>query len=370
MNQSLRILYLGDDHAFSTSSHRAEALRRIGCEVELLNPQRAYSQLKLHPKLNYLTGYQLVSRLVFWWLKKSIHGKQFDLAWVDGGHAVSRSCVVLLQQHGAKVLNYAIDDPTGSRDGNNWHTVRAAIADYDLCAVVRVESEQEFRQRGAKKVVRIWRSYDEVAHAPFPSELTVPPAFKSEVAFIGTWMKDEGCKGRDYFLLKLVEAGIPISIWGGRWYKSPCWSRLKSFWRGDALGGRDYVAAIQGAKISLGFLSKGNRDLHTQRSSEIPYVGGLFCGERTSEHLQMYQENVEAVFWSSAEECIQVCRELLAEDPRRRQILEAGMKRIRSLAFGNETICRKILCEMGHASFQNQTTQQLFRMQSGHSAAM
>jgi spore maturation protein CgeB len=361
MSNQLRILYLGDDQAQATSRHRAEAFRRIGCEVEMLNPQQAYARLQLHPKIHYLTGYQLVTGVVDRWLAERIGSRKFDVAYVDGGRVVSKRSLVFLQQTGAKVVNYSIDDPTGTRDGNNWITFCRGIPHYDLSAVVRVESEQEFRQRGARRVLRIWRSYDEVAHAPFATEEEIPGAFRSEVAFIGTWMKGEG---RDEFLLKLVEAGIPVSIWGGRWQKSPLWSRIKAHWRGGGLGGREYVAAMQGAKICLGFLSKGNRDLHTTRSSEIPYAGGLFCGERTSEHLQMYEDGEEAVFWSSVEECIEKCRELLGDETRRRRVREAGGRRIRALGLGNETVCRKVLVELGHGSFQNQATRQLFRMQS------
>jgi len=107
------------------------------------------------------------------------------------------------------------------------------------------------------------------------------------------------------------------------------------------------VAAIQGAKLCLGLLSKENRDLHTQRSAEIPYAGGLFCAERTSEHRQLYTEGAEAVFWSDAEECIQACRRLLADEPLRERIRIAGMHRIRALGLGNESICRQILQAAG-----------------------
>ena len=74
--------------------------------------------------------------------------------------------------------------------------------------------------------------------------------------------------------------------------------RCKRRGSGPAIYGDDYLKAIQLAKVSLGLLSKGNRDLHTTRTFEIPYCGGLLCAERTSEHLQLYQEDVEAVYWS------------------------------------------------------------------------
>lgn len=364
MNKPLRILYLGDDHPHSTSRHRAEALKRIGCDVTIVNPRCAYAHLKIHPKLNQLTGYRLVAPLVHRWVKQQIRDKQFDVAWVSQCPEVFKETVRELKGTCGKAVNYVNDDPTGNRDGNHWATFRQSIPLYDLFAVVRTQSELEFRLAGAKKVVRVWMSYDEVAHAPFAKEEDIPQAFRSEVAFVGTWMSGEGTKGRDYFLLKLIEAGIHLSIWGIRWQKSPCWPKLKPFWRGGALGGREYVAAIQGAKISLGFLSKGNRDLHTTRSAEIPYAGGLLCAERTSEHLQMYQDGGEAVFWSSPEECIQQCQELLKDDARRKQIRDAGMARVRALRLGNETICRRVLVELGYEYFQSPAVNGLFRMQS------
>jgi spore maturation protein CgeB len=361
MSKPLRVFFLGDDNPQATSLHRAQAMRRLGCEVEVINPSQAFNRFRIHPKINYLTGDRFIAPLVHRWLKRQIVGKQFDLVWVDNRSVISGASISLLKKNGLKVIYYSVDDPTGTRDGNRWDTFRKSIPYYDLCAVVRVESEQEFRQLGGGKTLRVWRSYDEVAHEPFATEEAIPSAFRSEVAFIGTWMRGEG---RDHFLVKLLEAGIAVSIWGKRWEKSPLWSKIKAHRRGGSLGGRDYVAAMQGAKICLGFLSKGNRDLHTQRSSETAYAGGLFCAERTSEHLQMFQEGVEAVFWSSAEECIQVCRELLSDESRRQRIREAGMKRIRALGLGNEIICRKILCELGHGSFENSTTRRLLRLQS------
>jgi hypothetical protein len=362
----LRVLYLGDTNPHTTSMHRAQALRRIGCDVECLNPGQAYAGLTIPRKVHYLTGYHLMAPLVQRWLARQIHGKRFDLVWVNGGHDVSTRSVVMLKKHFGQVINYMNDDPTGPRDPLNWGTYRRAIASYDLSVLVRAQNEGEFIQSGARKVLRVWMSYDELAHAPFPSENSISAAFRSEVAFVGTWMKDEGAKGRDYILLELINAGIPVSFWGDRWENSPCWPQIRPHWRGGSLFGRDYVAAIQGANLCLALLSKGNRDLHTTRSVEIPYAGGLLCGERTSEHLQIFQEDVEAVFWSSPEECIQVCRSLLADEPRRCQIQIAGMKRIRNLGFGNETICRKILVEMGYDSFQNEATKHLFRLQPLH----
>jgi len=76
--------------------------------------------------------------------------------------------------------------------------------------------------------------------------------------------------------------------------------------------------------------------LHKRRSVEIPYAGGLLCAERTTEHLAMYNEGVEAVFWANENECITMCKKLLNDDTLRETIREAGMKRVRLNSSGNE----------------------------------
>lgn len=119
---------------------------------------------------------------------------------------------------------------------------------------------------------------------------------------------------------------------------------MKAFWRGPGLHeDRDYAAAILASKVCLGLLSKGNRDKHTTRSLEIPSLGGLFCAERTSEHLALYEEDREAVFWSSAEECAEKCLALLKDEPRRRAIAEAGHRRALKNGWFNEKVLARIL---------------------------
>lgn len=183
-------------------------------------------------------------------------------------------------------------------------------------------------------------SYDEVAHEPYKNTNAIPEEYRSDVAFIGTWIRPER---RDKLIHQLVLQGIRVSIWGNRWSKSPLWPHIKHCVRGKALSGIDYVAAVQGAEICLGLLSKGNRDLHTRRSVEIPYIGSVLCAQRTAIHSQMYKEDIEAVFWDSADECIAKCKMLLADNQKRNSIREQGMRKVRALQVGNEQICDQII---------------------------
>ena len=345
----IRILYLGSDSAHSTSLHRANALRRIGHQVQIFDPAAAIGQsvkTKLSGIFHYRTGYYFLQDQILTWLNTVVEQQMItDLVWVDSGELLGYECIALLKEKlKCPVILYNIDDPTGKRDGGRFKTLIRALPIYDLVNVVRNETKEECIRLGAKMVRRVWRSYDELKHRPFEAPDAIPPKYRTEVCFVGTWIRYEK---RDKFLIELAKSGLAINIWGNRWKKSSYWSFLKAHYNGGELGGPDYVAAIQGAKINIGLLSKGNRDLHTTRSLEIPYAGGLLCAKRTSEHLELYKDGVEAVFWDDAKECAHLCKELLQDDVRREAIRIAGMKRVRELGVGNEDICRGIIQAAG-----------------------
>lgn len=340
----MKILYLGNLKSSATSRHRANALERLGHEVVCLNP---YENLvfKVLPgilvQFHFKTGYRFIQGRVSKWLEKQITQLAgFDVVWINAGELLGIQSMKLLKRYNCPLVLYNNDDPTGGRDGRRFDSLLQALPNYDLCAVLRESNVSEYRSYGVKNVIRVYMSYDELEHTPFKSINDIPEHFRSDVAFIGTWMRHEK---RDEFLLELINQGIPVTIWGGRWEKSPLWNELREYYRGPALSGRDYVAAIQGAKICLGMLSKGNRDLHTRRSVEIPFIGGLFCAERTSEHLAMYREGIEAVYWDDAKECANICKQLLSDDALRDSIRNAGQAKVKMLKVGNEDICDKIL---------------------------
>lgn len=342
------ILYIGESRCQTTSYHRAKALERLGHKISILSPQELLDRRRFTTIRNiyhYRTGYRFLHKKMYNWLYEKI--KPFrqdkpDLIWINGGELLGGLCLQELKTLGCPLLLYNNDDPTGNRDGSRFKTLLKSIPYYDLCVVVREQSKIDFKALKAKNVFRVTMSYDEIFHN-FDTKDNIEKKYLSEIAFIGTWMRHEE---RDKFLLKLIDSGFSISIWGSRWGKSQYWRQLSPYYKGEALKGKEYVEAIRGAKICLGLLSKGNRDEHTTRSMEIPYAGGLLCAERTNEHLSLYNEWEEAVFWSSAEECARVCKVLLDDKILRERIRKAGMDRVRKNKCGNEDICKSILEEI------------------------
>lgn len=338
----LHILYIGP--VAGTCLDRANAFRRLGHQITHLDPRTMLPDSVWVDRILWRLGGHWLAWMALPALRRALQGQRFDLAYVDNGEWVSPSVVRLLKAHAPQVINYNIDDPTGPRDKQRFAAYRLAVPHYDLVAVVREDNLPELKALGARRMMRVWRSADEVEHAPRPLTAEDHAQWDCDVLFLGTWMPERGP-----FLLDLVRRGVPLTIQGGNWQKAPEWPELKAHWRGGPIGGDDYAKAIQCAKVNLGLLSKGNRDLHTTRSLEIPALGGLFCAERTSEHMAMYEDGVEAVFWSDADECAQMCTELLADETKRLAIAARGHARYLDNRHGNQDIMAQMLRHAFHA---------------------
>jgi spore maturation protein CgeB len=285
------------------------------------------------------TGAFLLEGVVRRMIQRSeIWNQFFDLVHVDEIALVGPSLVRALREKFGLVSCYVIDDPFGNRDGPKWRLFLNAVSEYDLITVVREPNVQEAYDHGAQNVLRVFMSVDEIAHAPKDLSKREKEKWSSEVAFIGTWFPERGP-----FMKTLIERGVPLTLRGNNWKKAEEWPVIEPYWEGPAVTSEDYTKAIQCAKICIGLLSEGNRDLHTTRSMEIPYVGSVLCAERTREHLQLYEEGREAVFWDDAEECADKCFELLADDGRREKIAKRGHERCVENGYLNEHVMCKIL---------------------------
>lgn len=338
-----RILYLGT--LSGTCLDRANAYRRLGHEVTHIDPRALLPRTVWTDRLTWrLGGHWLAPRLKAGLARALADAPAFDLCHVDCGEWVTADLVAWLRERAGPVISYCIDDPTGPRDGRRFHAYREAVRAYDLVVVMREANVQEVKALGARRVLRVFMSADEVSHAPRPLRAPDHGQWACDVLFLGSWMPERGP-----FLKGLIEKGLPVSIRGSHWQKAPEWPVLQPFWKGGAITGDDYARAIQCAKINLGLLSKGNRDLHTTRSLEVPAVGGLLCAERTSEHEAMYSPGHEAVFWQGIDECVEVCKALLAREDERQAMAQAGRQRLHRNGHMNEVVMQALLDKIGQA---------------------
>jgi hypothetical protein len=264
-----------------------------------------------------------------------------ELIWVNQGEWFGRRILKHLCQIGVPLVNYANDNPFGGKAANRFNNYIAAIPFYDLHVVTFEENIKQLEAAGANNVMRVFLCADEVAHTPRSLSAADHENYCGQVSYISQWAPERGP-----FLAKLIELGVPLSLWGDRWNKAREWSVIKLHWKGPAIyDGNGFAKVIQCAKISLCLLSKSNRNQHTGRSLSIPSLGGLLCAERTDEHKALYAEGIEAVFFDDAEECARLCHELLADEPRRKAIAAAGHARALRNGHYNERVMARILDE-------------------------
>lgn len=316
----MHIAFIGP--AWGTSLYRARALERLGHTVTIIDPWQWLGRSRWVGRWLFRTGGLGVGWIINRRILEEVRTSQPELIFVNQGEFLGPALLRQLHSMNVPIVNYACDNPFAHRDGMRFRYYRKVLPYYDLVVVTFFENISQAQNAGARKTIRMYLSADERAHAPRTLSPEIQNQYASDVGFIGTWMPERGP-----FMAELIRRGVPLSIWGDRWQKAREWPLIASHWRGSGMYDDGYAAAIMSAKISLGLLSKGNRNLHTGRSIEIPALGGLLCAERTSEHLALYEEGREAVFWRDAEECAAQCLRLLHDEPLRQTIARQGHER-------------------------------------------
>ncbi|EZP70030.1 hypothetical protein BV96_03709 [Sphingomonas paucimobilis] len=337
MTHSHSILYIGPDSG--TCRARRLALGRLGHRVKAVDPFAALPLGSLARSWSFKTGGFGFGALVRSHIAACAGDQAFDLAYIDSGELIDGKTVQMLRRFAPIVVNYNPDNPYVRRDGGRWRAFLGAVAHYDCLFVPRESNVAQAKLAGARRVHRVWFAADDPLRDPdrLPQEEAKKP-YLSSISFVGTWMPERGA-----FLLKLAQAGLPLQIFGPRWNKAPEYTALEPLITLGELTPQAYDAAVAAADISIALLSQGNRDQHTTRSMEIPVLGSLLCGQRTPEHLQLYEEGREALFWSDAQECIDHCRQLLTDPARRRRIAQAGRARALRNDHFNESLMSSML---------------------------
>jgi spore maturation protein CgeB len=79
---------------------------------------------------------------------------------------------------------------------------------------------------------------------------------------------------------------------------------IRKAYMNKALYGSEYMQAISSSMGIVNLLRKQNilEDSHNMRTFEVPGFGGLLVSQRTSEQLEYFEEDREAVFFENVEE--------------------------------------------------------------------
>lgn len=319
----MRILFVGQMFSGSTGVQRARAMRELGHEVTVVDLTPA------DPKREYTFFNRVINRLGFPpdlakandAMARAARGGRFDLLWVEKGRTITPDTLHAFRaaQPAARMVWYSNDDVKNR--GNQSRAFFAAFPLYDVHVTTNRWNVPELAEMGARRVIFTEFAFD--LHDHSPPELT--PAererFRADAGFVGQWERD-----RFEQMMALAEAGVAVTVHGPSWepYRNAHPNlRLGESWLGPA----EYRAAVAATRVNLGFLRKANRDVSTQRTFEIPAIGGFLLAERTDVHRSLFDEGREADFFGDTAELVAKTKHWLANEEMRRHVAAAGRER-------------------------------------------
>lgn len=213
-----------------------------------------------------------------------------------------------------KLINFSLDDMYARHNRSFYYT--HSIKLYDLVVTTKSYNLNELPLLGSRNIMFVYQGFSKDIHKPiYNSNL-----FKHDILFIGYPEKE-----RIESILYLAKNGFQIDIYGypNAWEKSNI-KHKNIVNHKNSLFGEKYSEAISNSKITLCFLRKINRDLHTSRSIEIPACKGFMIAERTNEHLDLFEENKEAVYFSNDCELLEKVKYYLENEKERLSISNNG----------------------------------------------
>ena len=328
----LKILYIGGQFKGSTGLERRKALEELGHTVDVFDTD---PYVRFRGRLQNALTHRLGWGPAVWQLNKDIlkfaEVIDYELVWVSKGAWFYPKTIKKLKKEGvAKIIHYNTDDPFGLLGSKRWRTFIKAIPIYDIHYVRRQKNIDEYRKRGAVRVIRAYPNYSSYLHKPIEVDEIVRKQLGGPVGFIGDYEKE-----RAEMLHFIASNGIPVRVWGPNWKERCSHKHPNLKIEGKGLYGEDYVRAINSFDINLCFLRKCNRDLSTSRSLEIPGCGAFMLAERTSEHLELFKEGKEAEFFEGKNELIKKIKYFLTCPEEREQIAKSGLERCQKSKYDN-----------------------------------
>ena len=285
------LMYMGDLMIGGTCRKRAEALSRLGFDVHLLD-MSVWGIPRLHRSIEYrvLDGpsiRDLNTKLV------RMASELRPALWIDKGRTVFHSTLVKIKRLlECPIVHYTADPAFSVHTSRHF---RRCLRVYDLCITNKRYALKSYIAAGAAKTIF---AYQGVAPGRYENFSSPNSSERVGSTFIGHC---EPAYVKQAIWAKSVDADFTIH--GAGWANTAKQNReLSGCVASDGVWGDAYPKTLAGAKVGLGFLCKAYLDQFTTRSFEIPAAGAALLAERTVEHSEIFEEGVEAEFYSGREE--------------------------------------------------------------------
>jgi hypothetical protein len=247
---------------------------------------------------------------------------QPHLVWAEKPIALQASTWQALRAGGAGLAVYTLDNPFGQMREPSWRLFRENLGLVDAHLVPRRVSLEDFATASGVATHLLDFGYD-VDHL-FPP----PDGWSDADRDIGASFTGSPYDNRARYVETLWrEHGVSIDIRGNRWAEEVAPDAFTALVGGEAVYGDGYRERIWRSRICLGFVTHSNRDDTAHRWFEITGAGGFLLAERTERFAECFEEDREAVGFSSIEECAAKIRRYQDDPTAREAIARAGHAR-------------------------------------------
>ncbi len=327
----MKILFVGSIHEGSEPVQQINALTDLGHKVDSvsdtpfnfapgINYEPSFMDRVRHKLLIPLDKTKINSRLI-----DKVKGFKPDIIWVAKSMVLKPKTIKTIKKLFPEIkwIWFSGDDMYARHNQSRWFLQCLPLYDVVFTTKSYNCNEDELPSLGAKKVVFIPKSFDPNMH--FPVDIVDEDCKKlgAEVGFIGTFELDRAQK-----MLHLAKCGYKVRVWGNGW---DSWinEHPNLIIENKPLYNEDFRKSVCATKINLCFLRKLNRDLHTNRSIEIPAFAGFMLAERSSEHEELFVDGDEAVFFdiNNLDELANKVDYYLKHDEERNKIASNGRER-------------------------------------------
>lgn len=337
----LQTLYVGllDQHGGSTATQRMWALRDIGPTVDGVNWDRRPGPIaRVTRALRRRLFNRMGDATLHCEVLHKLTARRYDALWVDKSPTLMAKTLrdVRRAHPSLKIIGYSPDDMMNP--DNRLTEFVESLSYFDVFFTTKTYNVAELRDLGCPRTEFIGNAFHPALHRPIDLSPEEKRKLCGAVGFIGGPERDRAER-----MAWLAAQGISVRVWGDRWDQ---WKRrLNAEFdvAGLSLYGEMYPRIVCAFDINLCFLRKVNRDLQTTRSIEVPACGAFMLAERTTEHLELFEEGKEAEFFESDAELLDKCRYYLAHPDERRRIAAAGRERCIRSGYSNQERMRSML---------------------------
>ena len=261
-----------------------------------------------------------------------------DFLFIVKGNHIWPKTLRAIKNQNIKIISWTQDDMYLTHNRSWYYTF--GLKYYDLIVTQKSYNlkSNELPSLGAKNILFQNKSYLPRIHKPyFNCKIS---KYNYDVLFIGSAENE-----RFNSMCFLANNGISVNVFGSGWDKA---SYINNKPKNLNLNfknilNQDYAEAISCSRITLCFLRKINRDLQTSRTVEIPACGGFMLAERTDEQLELFEEGLEAEYFSTDIELLEKVKFYLKNDKKRFEIAKNGRQKCISSGYDYQNRAREII---------------------------